>query len=673
MIVDGGIRQNLLAKCNYRKFSLGQSEYFEYDKISSLRELSKKQGTKPSSWPDLKNIDAWMISSETATFMKVGGLGVVATELPEAFNRTFSSGGDKISVVTPLYLGDTSHKKAFLRRNVYTGCENRSVEVSKIAVINVPFVGKNNVLQKFKVKVYTADDGRANYIFLANRRFFTITTDYRNPGCQDGCYVLNKLGVNEVERFAFFSKAVYVLLKEVLCGNIPEIKSPNILIANDWHSGALSGLTKYLPTYLAARGKMDASLAQKISSLPVIHLAHHMGYQGWDFRNTTRILNSLYENAVKPILLNAKSCLNHDDRIENTLVINGTYNQACCNLHLADRLVTVSENYSQEVSKEKDFGYDFCELLNMRQKSGSFFGIVNGYDKSLIAPKACKIGKINRYFENCCFKEFDDKSVEVKKQNKKEFIKLISELARDNDYKSKKLPLLEFYKFEDISDLSEKSDHIPVFCATSRLVEQKGYDIAAQAIEYILRKGKYKEFPIFVMGGAGDPRYFEYLMNLKDRISEMNPEAGRRIFVFRGYKDEFAYAVQVASDFYMMPCRFEPCGLTQMEAMAKASLPVAMSTGGLVDTIVDGVDGFRTLVFYGKNEQVYGNAKDASKLKDNVEAYAEVLEKAILMFEKEPQKLRQMMVNAMQKDFSWDVENGSVYKYYKLFKTGKIN
>lgn len=130
---------------------------------------------------------------------------------PEAFNSAFSSQGDKISVVTPLYLGDTKPKKSSLRQNIYTGAENRSVEIRKVANINVPFVGKNHVINNFKVGVYTAQRGSVEYIFLKNRRFFTITTDYRNPDCQDGCYVLNKLGVDEVERFAFFSKAVYVL------------------------------------------------------------------------------------------------------------------------------------------------------------------------------------------------------------------------------------------------------------------------------------------------------------------------------------------------------------------------------------------------------------------------------------------------------------------------------
>lgn len=129
--------------------------------------------------------------------------------------------------------------------------------------------------------VYTAQRGSVEYIFLKNRRFFTITTDYRNPDCQDGCYVLNKLGVNEVERFAFFSKAVYVLLR-TLCqdkAGMEKLSCPNVLIANDWHSGAIAGLTKYLTTMLQKLGRLEKKIADKIRNIPVIHLAHHLGYQ----------------------------------------------------------------------------------------------------------------------------------------------------------------------------------------------------------------------------------------------------------------------------------------------------------------------------------------------------------------------------------------------------------
>lgn len=129
----------------------------------------------------------------------------------------------------------------------------------------------------------------------------------------------------------------------------------------------------------------------------------------------------------------------------------------------------------------------------------------------------------------------------------------------------------------------------------------------------------------------------------------------------------------MASDFYMMPSRFEPCGLTQMEAMAKGALPVAMSTGGLVDTIENGVDGFRTEVFFSSHKRrVYGNNLTAQRLKNNTNAYAETLCKALETFYCHFDKIRRMTVNAMRKDFSWDVEGGSIYKYRQLFKTGHL-
>ena len=667
-------KRGLLSKKEFGKISAMHGEAKPGEQVLEIRNVAEQQCAAAGKWPEVKKINAWMISSETATFMKVGGLGVVATELPEAFNSAFSSQGDKISVVTPLYLGDTKHKKSSLRQNIYTGAENRSVEIRKVANINVPFVGKNHVINNFKVGVYTAQRGPVEYIFLKNRRFFTITTDYRNPDCQDGCYVLNKLGVNEVERFAFFSKAVYVLLR-TLCqdkAGMEKLSCPNVLIANDWHSGAIAGLTKYLTTLLQKLGRLEKKIADKIRNIPVIHLAHHLGYQGWDGKNTVRILNALYENTIRPVLKNAKACRKDNPRIHNALVVDGVYNQACCNFHLADRVVTVSRNYCEEVSKEPDFGYDFCKLLNLRKENGTFVGIVNGYDKKLITPNPKRIGGVNSHFRGFDFGCYDENSLDIKKQNKREFIRLLSKLAVDEEYRRKTLPLLNFYKFEDISDLEKASDDIPMFCATSRLVEQKGYDIAASAIVELYQSKKIKTAPIFILGGAGDMKCFEHLMKLKDTVAKINPEAAKRIFVFRGYKDEFAYAIQLASDFYMMPCRFEPCGLTQMEAMAKGSLPVAMSTGGLVDTIEDGADGFRTLVFFGNTRQVYGTEKDGKRLKNNINAYAEVLLKALDVFENNPEKLREMAVTAMRKDFSWDVKDGSVYQYYNLLTAGHL-
>lgn len=642
--------------------------------LSEIQNLSKKQCLGKNPWPEIQKINSWMISAETATFMKWGGLGMIASELPEVFNHVFGKNGEQLSVVTPMYLGDTKKKKAAFEGDVYTGTENKKIQLKKIRVITVPFAAERPALHKFKVTVYTGVFNNTNYIFLANDRFFSINPHPNNPSAQDGCYVMNEFGINEVERFAFFSKAVYELLKEIFEGKIKDISRPNVLIANDWHSGALSGLTKYFTKAQIEAQRMSPELAEKMKALPIVHVAHHLGYQGWDYDNTSRILNSLYENTATLVFKNAKAIKNSNPRATNTLIVSDCYNQASCNFHLADRVVTVSKNYMEEVSKELGFGFDFRDILKIRKDHRNFFGIVNGYEKKLISPNKEKIEGLNTYFQGFDFRVFDENSLEAKNHNKAEFIKLISKIAADPDYKKSVIPLIDIYKFEDISQSVKNPAETPIFCATSRLVEQKGYDIAAQAILKLIHEFDdfKKELPIFVMGGAGDDTNFAILTHLKDKISQINPKAGERIFVFRGYRDQFAYAVQLASDFYLMPCRFEPCGLTQMEAMAKGALPVAMSTGGLVDTVDDGVNGFRTEVFFTEGRRVYGNNLTAKRLKNNVNAYAETLQKVLDTFYNNPQTITEMKKNAMIKNFGWDVEDGSLYKYYNLLRFGHL-
>lgn len=646
--------------------------------LAEMQNLSKVQCFGKNVWPEIKAVKAWMVSAETATFMKGGGLGVIASELPTAFNNTFGAGGESLTVVTPLYLGDTKKKKAELKGDVYFGSEGKSISLKKIKTITVPFIGDKMALVKYKVDVFVGQFEETKYVFLKNDRFFSINPHPQNPSAQDGCYVRNEFNINEVERFAFFSKAVYVLVKTLCEGEVKDLDCPNVIIANDWHVGALSGLMKYFTTAQVEVGLMGADLADKIKQIPVVHIAHHLGYQGWDYDNTSKILNSLYENLASMVFKNAKATKNSNPRATNTLIVYDCYNQASCNFHLADRVVTVSKNYLEEVSKELDFGFDFRDILKIRKDHRTFFGIVNGYDKKLISPNKKKIESINTYFGDTVFQFFDEKSLETKKHNKKEFLKLISKIATDEKYKQKVIPLIDIYHFESIVDTVKNIDKTPVICATSRLVEQKGYDIAAEAILNLAqRHERFKrqmERPVFVLGGAGDLDTFEMLKKLKDKVAEIDPKMAQRIFVFRGYRDEFAYAIQVASDFYLMPCRFEPCGLTQMEAMAKGALPIAMSTGGLVDTIEDNVDGFRTEAFFTtKGRRVYGNNITAQRLKTNGNAYTETLEKALANFYLKPTQINEMKKQAMKKDFSWDVQDeGSVFKYHKLLKTGHL-
>lgn len=641
--------------------------------LIKIQNVSKKQCLSNKQWPEIGQIKAWMVSAETATFMKCGGLGMVASELPENFNNVFVKDKHSISIVTPLYLGDTGKKKAELKNGVYVGAEGKSIKLKKIKTLKTEFAGKTK-MRTFSFDVYTGEFNGVIYYFLHNEYFFSINPAADNPSGQTGCYVRNINGVDEVEKFAFFSKAVYCLLEDLIVNTDKNIPVPNILIANDWHSGALSGLTKYLTLAKVYAKRMSQENADKIRNIPIIHIAHHMGYQGWDYNNTSRILNSLYGDLATLVLKNAKAIKNSNPRTANTLIVGDTYNQSSANMHLADRIITVSKNYMEEVSSEKSFGFDFRDILKIRKNYRNFYGIVNGYEKRLISPNAQKIAEINQYFKITDFKVYDENDLSAKMHNKKECIKLLSRLATDEKYKEQVIPLIDLYKFDDVTDLLADADELPIICMTSRMVEQKGYDVAINAILHIIDRYKNSpnSFPIFILGGAGNKDLYCDLMTLKDNAKQIFRDFAKRIFVFRGYKDQFAYSIQLAADFYMMPSYFEPCGLTQMEAMAKGTLPIATSTGGLVDTIEDGVDGFRTEAFFAEGEKIYGTNLMAQCLKNNLNAYEAVLEKALRCYYTTPNILHQMQRKAMADDFSWSSEGGSVYKYFKLFKTGAI-
>ena len=120
----------------------------------------------------------------------------------------------------------------------------------------------------------------------------------------------------------------------------------------------------------------------------------------------------------------------------------------------------------------------------------------------------------------------------------------------------------------------------PLFGIVSRLVSQKGLDIVAAAANEILREGGQ-----IAILGLGEPTTEQMLSRLARRHRDS-------IGVLVGFNEPMARRILGGSDFFLMPSRFEPCGLTQMQAQRYGALPIAHATGGLADTIEDGVTGF---------------------------------------------------------------------------------
>jgi starch synthase len=173
----------------------------------------------------------------------------------------------------------------------------------------------------------------------------------------------------------------------------------------------------------------------------------------------------------------------------------------------------------------------------------------------------------------------------------------------------------------------------PLFAMVSRFVHQKGIDLALHAAETITAAGGQ-----FVLLGEGDPA----LEEAAKLVAARNPETfGLNL----GFDEALAHLLTAASDFYLMPSRFEPCGLNQMYAQRYGSLPVASATGGLIDTIDDGKTGF---LF----EPTQTNALDLA------------LVRALRVYT-QPEQCRKMRRAAMAKDFGWEKSADSYEALYR--------
>ncbi|RKR04313.1 starch synthase [Kushneria sinocarnis] len=206
----------------------------------------------------------------------------------------------------------------------------------------------------------------------------------------------------------------------------------------------------------------------------------------------------------------------------------------------SDHITTVSTTYAREITTPA-FGCGLDGLLADLAGQGRLTGIVNGIDDSW-----------NPRTDTYLARSFATSDWAGKRANT-EYVRRSFRLA---------------------------VSHGPLFAVVSRLVHQKGLDLTIAVAESIVRSGGQ-----IVVIGCGEPPIENALRNLAARF----PGA---IGVSIGFSEREARCLFAGSDFLLMPSRFEPCGLSQMYAQRFGSLPIAHRTGGLADTIEDGVTGF---------------------------------------------------------------------------------
>ena len=206
----------------------------------------------------------------------------------------------------------------------------------------------------------------------------------------------------------------------------------------------------------------------------------------------------------------------------------------------ASHVTTVSATYAQEITTP-EFGCGLDGLLRCKAEQGRLSGIPNGIDDS-----------------------WDPRTD----------AHLVQAFSA-NDWRGKRANA-EYVRHR--FGLAPSSG--PLFAMVSRMVHQKGVDLVIEAAASIVQAGGQ-----LVFIGSGERRVEQQL----NRLSERYPGA---VGVYVGFDEEEARCIYAGSDFLLMPSRFEPCGLSQMYAQRFGSLPIAHRTGGLADTIEDGVTGF---------------------------------------------------------------------------------
>lgn len=202
-------------------------------------------------------------------------------------------------------------------------------------------------------------------------------------------------------------------------------------------------------------------------------------------------------------------------------------------LNYSDKIIAVSPRYANEILTE-EFGEGMDYTL--RGHTDKLVGILNGIDYDVFNPKTDKN----------LIKNYDVKTLKNKEANKKQ--------------------VCEYFGLK-------YNPNRPLIALISRLVLQKGIDLIRQ-IESELQSLDAD----FVILGSGEASYENLLIWLSNNTSNVRG--------YIGYKADLANQIYAGSDFFLMPSKFEPCGLSQLIAMRYGSLPIVRATGGLDDTVV---------------------------------------------------------------------------------------
>jgi starch synthase len=317
--------------------------------------------------------------------------------------------------------------------------------------------------------------------------------------------------------------------------------------------------------------------------LPLTMKTHY----GWDrllakAKTVFTIHNLQYQGVFRADVLSDTGLADSAHLFHQDQLRDGRLNFMVTGILYADAITTVSPTYSREIQgPEQGAGLDGL----LRQRSGSLVGILNGVDYDEWSPES----------DTHIPQRYSAADLELKRRNKEA---LLSSMGLPGPIE------------------------VPVAGVVSRLAGQKGLDLFFEAAPAVLHRHELR----FIVLGSGEHRYEEFFQRLQRGFP-------RKVCFYSGYNNDLAHLIEAGADMFLMPSRYEPCGLNQMYSLRYGTVPIVRRTGGLADT-VDSDTGFLFETFA-------------------PEALRAAWELALRAWRDQP-FWRRLQQNGMARNYSWD-------------------
>jgi starch synthase len=327
-------------------------------------------------------------------------------------------------------------------------------------------------------------------------------------------------------------------------------------------------------------------------------------YKADPFYKNTRTVFTIHNMAYQGVFPHAsfaKTLLPKELDADDGVIAFGNLNFMKAGLMFSDAITTVSEKYAEEIRSADEFGCGLQDILERRKHD--LTGILNGVDYAIWDPAG----------DTLIPQRYDSKTIDMKIENKRA---LVAGLGLPFDAA------------------------VPVIGIISRLADQKGFDLIGEIMDELMK------MPVqLAVLGTGEKKYHD----LFEKAARKHPG---KIGVALRFDEGMAHLIEAGSDMFLMPSRYEPCGLNQIYSLRYGTVPIVRATGGLDDTITEFQPS--TGIGTGFKFSRYDSRDLLKTVQRAVAAFADTA------------TWRKLMKNGMAQDFSWEA---SAKKYIHVYRS----